>query len=157
MKLDKTSKRILRFACQLPNEELFSIPLSKEWEESGDCSFQSFLSGANLKEEEVRPAIKFLEENGYVEYATLDSPAGEVEVGFSLTHKGIHYKEFNRLEMLDFLIKSIFVPIAVSVITAGIVTFASYLWTMSGISTQNASQTPISEPIIEETNVTRIS
>ena len=49
------------------------------------------------------------------------------------------------------MIKSVLVPILVSLLTSAIVAVASYAWTMAGIKTLNASNTPSAEPMIEET------
>ena len=57
----------------------------------------------------VKGLITYLHENGYITYQ-MD------ENHFYLTYKAFYYDEFHKEERLDFLKKSVYIPLAVAVI-----------------------------------------
>lgn len=90
MKFDRLSKKIL---CYM-NE--------------GERAYRLFDFGDDLEEmakdlschvEKARANIRYLQEHGYITY---NGTSGSAR-WFSLDHKGLHWKEFRRLERIDYL------------------------------------------------------
>ncbi len=76
-------------------------------------------SQLNLPTEDVRANIRYLHDNGYIDYQK--TKTGHT-LTFSLSHKGLKYKDFKIEAIKDFLLKSVVVPIFVSIITALVTT-----------------------------------
>ena len=72
-----------------------------------------------------------------------------IRFNFQLTYEGSFYSEIRSDRIKDFLLKSVLIPIVVSVIASLAVASISYLWSRRSIS-QN-SQTPIPQPTNELT------
>ena len=54
--------------------------------------------------EDVRKAVNYLEEEGYVEYLEVSGPGSRpARIGFRLTHKGKNWKSFHRQKILDYV------------------------------------------------------
>jgi len=82
-----------------------------------DCS-----SGTGLSEHRVMACVRELEKRGYIRYGT--DQHGNV-VGFELEAKGYHARYYHWAAVRDFLVKSVLVPIIVSVITTILVALVS--------------------------------
>lgn len=69
--------------------------------------------------ETLTPLLQYLRLNGYVDYIEFSHGYYPVLDCYMLytTHKGTYYKKFNMIKFQEFLYKSIFTPIAISVIT----------------------------------------
>ena len=141
-KPDKLTNKILRFMAPKGAECFCSI--SEEWDYQADISISQLCQA-------VDAAIEYMVKHDLAGYRTLKSSSGSVPIAFYLKHEGLKWQELRRQERNSFLIKSVLVPILVSLLTSAIVAVASYAWTMAGIKTLNASNTPSAEPMIEET------
>lgn len=54
--------------------------------------------------EDVRKAVNYLEEEGYIEYLDMSGPNGRSShIGFQLTHKGKNWKSFRRQKIFDYV------------------------------------------------------
>lgn len=87
-----------------------------------------------------------LEQNGYIKNLHIQM---RIRFNFQLTYEGSFYSEIRSDRIKDFLLKSVLIPIVISVIASLAVASISYLWSMRSIS-QN-SQTPIPQPTNELT------
>lgn len=74
--------------------------------------------------DECRAAIDYLEKCGFVEFYRDNK---ERVMTFKLTHTGMNCKTFKRIETLDFLKKSVVIPIVVAFITAILTTGTLWL------------------------------
>lgn len=90
--LDKLSKKILIYlnSFEMPSEIFydFSDDLEKLAKETSSDS------------ETVRASVRYLHENGYIRYAVTQSGN---PLQFYLDHKGLHWKEFRRQEIIEYL------------------------------------------------------
>lgn len=148
-KPDKLTNKILRFMAPKGAEYFCSI--SEEWDYQADISISQLCQAVDAEESEVIEAIEYMVKHDLAGYRTLKSSSGSVPIAFYLKHEGLKWQELRRQERNSFLIKSVLAPILVSLLTSAIVAVASYAWTMAGIKTLNASNTPSAEPMIEET------
>ncbi|MCB7304574.1 hypothetical protein NE683_12150 [Bariatricus massiliensis] len=89
-----------------------------------------------------------LEQKGYIKNLHIQT---RIRFNFQLTYEGIMYKEIRFKNHKDFILKSIFVPVVVSVITSLIIAVVGYLWSMESIKlkSQNPIPTPTTELITE--------
>lgn len=69
----------------------------------------------------------------------------------TLTYKGLHYKEFRKNIIKNFILKSVFVPIVVSLLTSAIATFVGYIWGRTILQSQPNNIENPTEEIIETT------
>lgn len=97
--------------------------------------------------------LKLLSAKGFITMR----PAGDNEFWIKLEPAGLIYFEEKSNKRNEFLLKSVFVPILVSVIASLTISAIGYFWTMSGIRNSNASQIPSAEPNAEEMIDTRSS
>lgn len=107
--LDKLSKRIIRYmrtSTKTPSETVYTF--------SEDLP--TMAEAVSRDEGSIRAALRYLEGEGYV-----------VIEGFIfyLDHKGLNRREFVRIEVWDFLRKSVFTPIVVAFLTT---ILTSHLW-----------------------------
>lgn len=64
-----------------------------------DTDLSEIAESLHVNGETLRAAIRFLHEQGYVKYQT----SGGHVIGFSLDHKGLHWREFRRQEIIKYL------------------------------------------------------
>ena len=152
---DKLTRKILEIMSSMDAGS--SCSLSEKWDTYASVHVNDMCKKTGASTQELSKAVSYLVKNGMAEYKTLKSASGPVITGFALTHEGLNWKEILRSERNDFLLKSVLVPIIVSVLTSAVIAICSYLWTMSGISTLNANNTPSTEPMTEETILTGVS
>lgn len=130
--MDRLSKKILSVMHKTDDSAGFLFSVNSNWDSSCDAPFELLTTALKKPAVNVLFAIKSLAKEGWLEYKTLSSREGIVQIGVYMTHKGLHRKEFAWLEFMNFMTRSILVPIAVSVITSFIATLIGYLWAMSG-------------------------
>lgn len=85
-----------------------------------------------------------LEQHGYIKNLHIQH---RLRFNFQLTYEGTVRREMCLEHIKDFLLKSLFVPVVVSVISSLIVASVGYLWSMRSI--KENSQSPIAEPANE--------
>lgn len=99
--LDKLSKRIVRYmrtSTDTPGETVYTF----------DEDLPAMAKALSRDEGSIRAALRFLEEKGYVVIE---------DFIFYLDHKGLNRREFVRIEIGNFLLKSILTPIVVAFLT----------------------------------------
>ena len=89
--LDKLSKDILRYMTEKED-------CHKEY--NFDTDMEKMAAELASDEDAVRNAVRFLEITGYIQYVGLIN--GDF-YWFKLGHKGLHWKEFRRMEILQYL------------------------------------------------------
>lgn len=107
MYLDKTSRKVLKYMQNNnPNmaDDLFTQDVVQR--------------GCNLSSEELRKCLTFLEFQNLVHLSIEDRISKHFLWGFSLTHQGRYYREFQLITLCQSILKSVLLPIVVSVFTA---------------------------------------
>lgn len=111
--LDTLSKKVLTYMQKEPqNIYYFQFDLDQ------------MANSLSADTEALRAAVRYLEENGFIKYQRTTS--GHT-LGFYLDHKGLHYEELSKIEKIDFLKKSVLVPILVTMATNGIIALLKWL------------------------------
>lgn len=98
---------------------------------------------------ELQKCAEHLEENGYIKNLHVQT---RIRFNFQLTYEGISYKEMKWERRKQFLLTSVFVPIAVSVIASLVVAAVGYLWSMESI--RQKIESPIAQPTSELNSIT---
>lgn len=98
--------------------------------------------------DELYRTIESLDAKGYVMRLDID----HLPKACMLTFQGEHYKEMSKLELIDFLKRSLLIPIVVALLTSLITTGIGYVWTISGNSAPQNRSAPSIAPTIEATN-----
>lgn len=93
---------------------------------------------------ELQRCAEHLEKKGYIKNLHIQT---RIRFNFQLTYPGTVRKEMFWENFKDFLLKSVFVPITVSVIASLIVASIGYLWSMESI--REKSQSPMPQPTSE--------
>lgn len=108
--LDRTSRKFLKFICKnelnmddgLFTQDYIGDALGLSWNETADCR-------------------RFLEEKGLIRCVYIDNEFLVLKHalwGIAPNHMGRHYIEFSALELAETVLKSILLPIVVSLVTA---------------------------------------
>ena len=126
--LEKLSRRILselsshgktNYSCAVASSALFS----------GDTTIPQLAVTLKSNETTVRRAISHLIEQGYLTPFDMTLPnGGKIVLGVYLSHKGLHYKELSALDRRQTLLKSVWLPILVSIATNITVSVLQWLW-----------------------------
>lgn len=111
--MDKQSKKVLEYLCKHRNYKDYAFFFTNGLREKTAKELK-------ISVDDLNECIKFLFENGYISYHRTDDRL----YGFILKHNGIHAKEFDRIEKMQFIFRSILVPIIVSVTTTLITSIA---------------------------------
>lgn len=67
----------------------------------------------------------------------------------TLTYKGLHYDELRKNAIKDFFLKSILVPIVVSLLTSAVATFVGYIWGNNILQSQKKNNEPATAEITD--------
>ncbi len=115
--MDKLSKKIINnmIATEKSTTYIWAFDENAPYECQG--TIVQIADTVNTPVEDVRACIRYLHEQGYVEYQTATTFKEKRNVGFHLSHKGLHSLEFQYLECKRFIMHSILTPIVVSAIT----------------------------------------
>lgn len=81
----------------------YSCSLIENWDDFCTISINTLCQSIRQQQSTVLEAIKYLEKNNYIEYNTLKSSTGPVHTGFHLSHKGLHFKEFERIKLKEYV------------------------------------------------------
>lgn len=90
--LDKLSKSLLEYLNKPKNAA------DRFYDFSGDLN--ALAKDLHVDEEELRAAVRYLNENGYLKYQLANNAK---PFKFSLDHKGLHWREFRRQEIAKYL------------------------------------------------------
>lgn len=93
---------------------------------------------------ELQKCAEYLEQKGYIKNLHIQT---RIRFNFQITYEGIAYKEMKWERWKKFLLTSVFIPIAVSVIASFIVAAVGYLWSMESI--RQKIESPIAQPTSE--------
>ncbi|WP_298016713.1 hypothetical protein [uncultured Dysosmobacter sp.] len=105
--LDKTNRKILEYMNangECPSKRFYDF----------DEDLKKIADKIGTDKETVRAAVRSLNAGNYIIY-TCDQHGRPLR--FSLDHKGLHYRELQRLDTAAFLKKSILTPIVVTILT----------------------------------------
>ncbi len=69
----------------------------------------------------------------------------------TLTYKGRHYKEIEKQNLIEVILKSVFIPVIVSLLTSAVTTFIGYIWGNTTLHNQQKNIENPTEEIIETT------
>ena len=118
--MDKLSKKILKYMVKNGKGISYSCSISEDWDDYANIGLATLAEAIKADEDTVLAAVEYLtdEGNGYLEYCNMDASWGPSPIGFRLTHRGLHYKEFEQEAVRTFITQSILTPIVVSAITA---------------------------------------
>ncbi len=117
--MDRKSKRVLNYLCSEKGYKEIFYGVANTLNDISEMSIR-----LNISVRECKAAVDYLEVRGFVKF-TRDS-VGNI-MSFRLTHIGMNYKAFWRIELRDFLMKSVVVPIVVAIITAILTTGTLWL------------------------------
>lgn len=76
---------------------------SKDFTDLCNFSIDDLSKNIEIPVEDVRAAVRYLESENYLEYQTISSKSGKLNIGFHLSHKGLSWKYFRRKEILDYI------------------------------------------------------
>lgn len=105
--LDKLSKQLLNFMLHDSD-----APSKKMYNFGKDLKHLAVVHGTDP--ETIRAAVRNLESENYVKYVRDQN--GKVFF-FMLDHKGLHFQEYQMIEWQEYLKKSVFTPITVTILT----------------------------------------
>lgn len=100
--LDKQSKYVLKALIAAADEDNMVCDLDN-----------IYLKTSKYTESQINDSINYMCEEGYI----TSSYDFKGNVDISIEYKGLHYKDFSRMEFKRFIMKSILTPIIVSIIT----------------------------------------
>lgn len=95
--MDKLAKKILNFAIDIAGTTDTFFSINPEWDSEATIPFQALVDAAQVPPSDVLAAVKYLSENGFIEYRRLHAKHGYINLAFRLTHTGLHYKEIRNL------------------------------------------------------------
>ena len=94
--MDAVCKRILNKLISLGEESIYVCA----WGED----FDNFCTAIAMPPENVRAAVRYLKEQGYLEYQMYNGLDGRQRShGFFLSHKGLNWKYFQRQEIRKYI------------------------------------------------------
>lgn len=94
--MDRTCKKIL--------DKLISYGRGTDYICTWDEELNEFANSLEIPVEDVRAAVRYLKDHGYIEYQMYHSAHGiERSRGFHLSHQGLHWRHYRRKEILDYI------------------------------------------------------
>lgn len=97
--MDKTSKKIILKLQNCGKGTEYICAFDEAWSSSMDCVIDDLAKELGYQTEDVRSAVRFLHEQGYLEYTTSRGR----NIGFHLSHKGLNYQYFRKQEILRYI------------------------------------------------------
>lgn len=101
--MDKFSKKILNYMVRTGKTTEFVWSFSDIAIYQCKSTIYEMSSNLHIPTENVRACIRHLSETGFVEYQTASNGKESRNVGFHLSHKGLHYKYFRRQEIKAYI------------------------------------------------------
>ena len=111
--LDKTSEKILKFAISKYNGNM-------------EDEIEILPAEAKLHYSELDAVCNNLYKNGYIQ-SFIYSGSQNRNVSFYLTHSGLHYFEMKKKNFFYICIKSVWIPIIVTLLTKALTALIKYL------------------------------
>ena len=82
---------------------------------------KEIMNKLNISRDEAFACIRYLDTLGYIE-CTYKNIGFNFLLGFRASHKGYNYAEFWRLQLLEEILKSVLLPVVVSILTSLLIT-----------------------------------
>lgn len=129
--MDKVSKKLIRELQKRGSKKQgsdYTCSFSAEFAGLCDMSISELSSAIGAPIPDVRSSANYLVGEGYLKYFTLRSRHGDSQnIGFYLSHMGKNSKQFDREKRRELLLKSVFLPIAVTLLTNGAISAIKWL------------------------------
>lgn len=129
--MDKISKKLI---CELQKRDImkhggdYTCSFSADLEGLCDTNISKLSSAIGVPISDVRSAANYLVGEGYLKYFTLRTRHGDSQnIGFYLSHKGKNSKQFDREKRRELLLKSVLLPVAVTLLTNGVISAVKWL------------------------------
>lgn len=126
--MDKLAKTILNFAIKNGGRTDHLFSLNPDWDGEASTTFQDLVDAAHASPADTISAVNYLEQNGSVQYRSLNDHGRRLHIAFRLTHEGLHYGSIHREQTVNELKKSILVPILVTILTNLVISGAKWVW-----------------------------
>lgn len=119
--MDKTSKRILKYFVSQNCGTDFVCLDHPRWSSfyKNHVLVDDLAEELGLREKDMLAVFKYLNENGYLEREQNGTAGSRSDIGFKLSHKGLHWKYFRRREVLDYIAEKWpdFIAVVISIIS----------------------------------------
>ncbi|MCI8601075.1 MAG: hypothetical protein HFE45_05715 [Oscillospiraceae bacterium] len=105
--MDKLSRKILKFMRTHGEGTDFVCPIDDDWgfQYEHMCTFKELVQAIQDSESNILSAIKWLGDNGWVEFETISGNDREIPVAFRLSHKGMHKEEMTWAEAKKYVME----------------------------------------------------
>lgn len=102
--MDKTSKKILTHLISQGKGTNYICAFSSAWSGIASTSIDTMANTLKIPTEDLRAAVRYLKEEGYVEYQYSSSIGGEKRAcGFHLSHQGLNYRYFRNQRIKKYI------------------------------------------------------
>ena len=129
--MDKISKKLI---CELQERGSnkqdgdYTCSFSDGFVRLCDTSISELSSAIKAPVKDVRSAVNYLIGEDYLQYFSFRSGHGDlINIGFQLSHKGKNSKQFDREKRRELLLKSVLLPVAVTLLTNGAISAVKWL------------------------------
>lgn len=114
--MDKTSKLIIRELIKGNKGSEYMCSFDEGWLSESDISIEQLAEKLRTRTEDVRAAVRYLEETGFLEY---EETSSGLIIGFHLSHKGLNWKYYNRKAIFDYIADKFpdFIAVIISLIS----------------------------------------
>lgn len=114
--MDKTSKLIIQELIKGNKGSEYICSFDEGWLSEADISIDQLSERLNMRTEDIRAAVRHLEETGLLEYSEISN--GFIW-GFHLSHKGLNWKYYNRKAIFDYIADKFpdFIAVIISLIS----------------------------------------
>lgn len=101
--MDKNSKKILNKLISEGKGTSYVCSFNGSFLGFANIDIHNFSNSIGMDVEDLRAAVRYLHENGYLEYQMLNTSKGKTPCGFHLSHKGLNWRSFRREEILNYI------------------------------------------------------
>ena len=102
--MDKDSQKIIEKLISYGRGTDFTCSFSCSSKAACNISLGDLAESVGIESNDLLAAVRYLTSEGYLEYQTATSKAkGQINIGFHLSHKGLHWKYYRRQEILNYL------------------------------------------------------
>lgn len=98
--MDKTSNALIKKMISGGKGTDYICAFDSAWLSCADTDIDSLALEIGARTEDVRAAVRFLTDAGYMEYQTAN---GNLKIGFHLSHKGLNWRYFRKREIMDYI------------------------------------------------------
>ena len=114
--MDKTSKLIIQELIKGNKGSEYICCYDNDWLSQSDICIDQLAEKLNIRVEDVKTTVRYLVETEFLEY--LQTSSGHI-IGFHLSHRGLHWKYFNRKAIFDYIANKFpdFIAVIISLIS----------------------------------------